>query len=494
MGRVLYDGSRLIPAPFVSIQKTYERADDGQKLGSLFTIQLSNDLVTFKGSPDSDQTLWTAGGYPPDEVVAGDSRLASALRKQEALRELFSQDGRLLEIQSNDGSQPMKCNPTVKDINIDQGSWYNVVKYTITLEANAITVNGIEIGEDDFDQYISTASESWSFETDEETPESVELNRTYRLTHTLSAKGKVHYDETGAQIREPWEQARAWVLPRLGLDSAVVFSSGVHNLPSYYGGYNHVRTSQTDKIGGNFSATEAWILASGAALEDFTVETSTNSEDGKTRVSINGSIKGLEVRNGDFQVTSSKFVNADSKWSGVYPILISRAQNYSNKTLNIIPLGSTVGKNPALGIITYGFEYDNRPSNVLTDSVSEVISLEDNFDVDAIAVIPILGRVAGPLIQDLNSHRENARTLNIEVVYDPEILNTGNIVTRFVTNNPIVKEPYKTEIQSIVDAVNPVSAGLLNNAGVAASVRKVVNQTAGWDGSRFSLNITWVWE
>lgn len=494
MGRVLYDGKRLIPAPFVTIQKSYERAEDGTKLGSLFNIQLSNDIVAFKGSPDSDQTLWTAGGYPPDETVLGDARLAAIIRKQEAIRELFSEDGLLLEIQSNDGSQPMKCNPTVKDINFEQGSWFNVCRYTITLEANTVTVNGVEIGEDSFSEFISSATESWSFETDEDTPESVQLNRVYRLSHTLTAKGKLQYDETGALTKAAWQQARDWVLPRLGLDTNIVRSSGVHNLPSYYGGYNHVRSSQTDELGGSFSVTESWILASGNALEDFTVESSTNAEDGKTVVNIAGTIRGMETKNSNFQILTTKFANGDAKWSGVYPLLISRAQNYSGKSLNIVPLSTTVGKNPALGVITYNFSYDNRPSNTISDTISEVIGLSDNFDVDAIAVIPILGRTKGPLIQDLNSHRENSRTLNIELVFDPEVVNTGNIVNRLVTNNPIVKEPYKTEIQTIVNAVNPVSAGLLNNVGDAATIRKVVNQTADWDGSRFALNITWVWE
>lgn len=494
MGRVLYGGNRLIPAPFVSIQKVYERTPDGEKIGSTFNIQLTNSMVAFKGSPASDQSLWTAGGYPPDEVVAGNARLAAIIRKQESIRELFSTDGLLLEIQSNDGSQPMKCNPIVVDINFDQGSWYNVCNYTINLQADSITVNGVAIGEDAFSEYISAATESWSFDTDEETPENIELNRIYRLSHSISATGKRHYDEDGVLVKPAWHWARDWVLPRLGIDNTMVLSSGVNNLPSYYGGYNHIRNSQTDENGGTFSVTESWILASGSALEDFTVESSTNSEDGKTSVNVAGTIRGLEVKNGNFAVTSTKFANADLKWSGVYPVLISRAQTYSNKSMNIVPLTSTVGKNPAQGVITYSYQYDNRPSNSISDTISEAISLGDSFDVDAIAVIPILGRTAGPLIQDLSSHRENTRNLNIELVFDPEVVNTGNIINRLVSNNPIVKEPYKSEIQTIVDAVNPTAAGLINNAGVAASVKKVVNQNAEWDGSRFSLNIVWVWE
>lgn len=494
MGRVMYDGKRVIPAPFVTIQKVYERLDNGEKIGSTFSIQLRNDMVAYKGSPDSDQTLWTSGGYPPDEVVSGDARLGAIIRKQEAIRELFSQDGLLLEIQSNDGSQPMKCNPIVVDINFSEGSWFTVCPYNITLQAPTVTVNGIEIGEDGFSEYISSASETWSFETDEETPENIELNRIYRLTHSISAKGKIYYDENGTLVKPAWQWARDWVLPKLGIDNVISLSSGVNNLPSYYGGFNHIRNNEVDETGGTFSCTESWIMASGSALEDFTVETSKNVDDGKTVVNINGTIRGLEVKNSNFQITSTKFANADSKWSGVYPVLINRAQTYSGKTLNIIPISTTVGKNPALGTINYGFQYDNRPSNSISDTISEIVSLSDTFDVDAIAIIPILGRTAGPLIQDLSSHKENSRTLNIELVFDPEVVNTGNIVNRLVTNNPIVKEPYKSEIQTIVDATNPVSAGLLNNNGVAATVRKVVNQQADWDGNRFALNVTWVWE
>jgi hypothetical protein len=262
MGRIIYNGQRLIPAPLATIQKRYERADDGEKVGSIFAITLSNEIVAFKGSPDKDRDFWTAGGYPADESVSGDARLAAILRKQEAIRELFSEDGKLLEIQSDDGSQPMKCNPVVIDINFNEGQWYNTCRYSISLECNTVTVNGIEIGEDDFTEYLSSTTETWSFETDEETPESVDLNKIYRLTHTLTAKGKRHYDETGTLVKSAWEQARDWVLPKLGYNSSFALSSGVNNLPSYYTGYNHVRNNEVDQRGGSFSCTETWILSS----------------------------------------------------------------------------------------------------------------------------------------------------------------------------------------------------------------------------------------
>lgn len=494
MGRVLYDGNRVIPAPFVSIQKRYDRTDDGEKIGSVFSIQLSNDLVAFAGSPASDQSLWTAGGYPADEDIGASARLGSIIRKQEALRELFSEDGKTLEIQSNDGSQPMKCNPIVVDIQFQDGPWFNVCKYTISLEASTITVNGIPISEDSFPEYISSATESWDFATDESTPESVELNRTYTLTHSLSAKGKRYYDENGILVKPAWQWARDWVITRLGFDSTIALSSGINNLPTYYGGYNHVRSNQLDENGGSFSATEAWILSSGSSLEDFNVQISTSNEDGKTSVSVDGVIRGLDERNGNFNIIRSKINNAEARWSGVQSVLLTRAQAYSGKTLNIIPLNTTIGKNPAQGTINYNFSYDNRPSNVITDSKSEVITVNDNFDIDAIAVIGILGRTAGPVIQFLNSHKENTRSLNIEVVFDPEIFNSGSITNRFVNNHPVVREPTKTEIQEIVNAVNPINAGLLNNAGVPASIKALVEQGTTWDGSRFGLNITWVWE
>ncbi len=498
MSRVNYDSKRLIPAPFVTFSKNYAKTPDGELIGSSFSIQVKGTIVVHKGSPDSNGTFWTLGGYPADEVITDDECLATIIRKQEAIRDLFSNEGRSFEVQSADGSQPMKCNPRVVSIEFAEGLWFNRCEYTIQLEADVVYVNGQAIGEDDFVQYLSEATESWSIETNEDQAESVDFNRTYRMSHSISATGKRFYDDSGALQKPAWQWARDWVVPRLGFDSSIALSSGVNNLPSYYGGFNHVRNEEIDENGGRFSVSETWIVASGNVLEDFTVETASNAADGLTSVSVQGTVTGLEVRNSQMQVTSTKYGAAEAKFSIIGDgLALQRAQLYSGQTLNALPANSTIGRNPIAGIITYNYQYDNRSSNIVTGTKSENITVSRSWDVDIIAAIPVLGRTAGPVLQPINTHQEATVAIDIQLVFGPEFAGTGtNPQTLLVTRNPGLVEPQRTQIQNIVDAVKPSNAGYLNNAGNAASVQYVRNQAENWEpkAGRYALQVEWVYE
>lgn len=482
--RVSYDNCRLIPGPLVGISKSYQTTGDGTKIGSLFNITVNGVICADKGSPTSSGTLWTLGGYPPDEVIDSDSRLGSILRKQEAIRDLFSVDGLSFEVQSADGSQPLKCNPRVLNIDFAQDIWFHRCDYTITLEADRVSIFGEPQGEDNFDNLISSAEESWSFETDENRYGSFDFESTYRLTHTLSAQGKRYYKEDGSLLQESWKNAKDWVLDRVGIDQYFVTQSGVANLPDYYKGYNHIRTSQTDELTGSFNLTESWVLSSGTAVEDFDISIQTSVSDPLKRVTVNGNITGFDERLTDMSLSSSRIDNAEDKWSSVQNLIYTRAKNYAGFDLNPVVLSSTVGKNPITGTINYGYEYDNRPPNNLTGAISESISVNDSWDVDIFASITVPGRTVGPVLQPINTKREKTRSLNLEVVFDPSVAGSGNAASRFVDNHPKNLPTQSGDIQSLVDAIKP------NGTQVFLS-----EQNDSWDGtSRYSLQISWVYE
>lgn len=504
MAKVIYDGKRIIPIRLVTIDKTYQTSEDGTRVGSVFSLTIQGTIFAFKGSPDEDGVFYTGGGfYEPDgrgsptydAGIADDARFRAIIRKQEALRGLFANEGRTLEFQSFDGSQPMKCNPRITNIVFQDGQWYDTCDYTVSCECDVLSVNGVLLGEDNFAEYIASANETWNIETLEE-PENENIPRTYRLTHTVSAKGKRFYDETGALEQAAWKWARQWVEPRLGFDSSYITSSGIRDLPSYYGGFNHVRSENIDENGGNYSITETWLLASGKALEDFTINVRSNASDGLASVSIDGTIRGLEERSADMALSTSKYTNAATKYAVASGLSLTRAQAYSGYTLNVVPLSNSISKNPAAGTINYTFEYDNRPSNLITGSKSETISIVDSFDVDVFAAIPVLGRAAGPVLQDIATHREATRSINIEAVFGPELAGNGTIASRIQTNHPRFKSPQKDDLQDIVNAAHPVLSSLPNNLGVAATEAFVADQNFTWEPTtgRMSLSITWVYE
>lgn len=498
--RVLYDGSRIIPAPFVNISKNYQTTGDGEKIGATFQIQLIGTLVAFKGSPTSSGTWWVAGGYPPDsrtepsysENIDTDSRLAAILRKQESLRVLFASDGKQLEIQSADGSAPLRCNPRVISIDFSNDIWFDRCQYTVNLEADVVTVDGLSLGEDSFDPYISSAQENWSFETNEE-PEELEIPRTYRVTHTISAAGKRFFDSANNLQKPAWQQARDWVLPRLGFDSTIALSSGVNNLPSYYQALNHVRSENVGENDGTYSVTETWVLASGNVIEDFNIESTTDLRGGLTSVNIAGSVRGFESRDANMNVTQSKWEAAEARWPAVQGMAFSRAQSYSGTSLNSLALNTSVGRNPVAGTINYTFSFDNRPTDLFTGTLSESISVNDTFGNKNVATVFVLGRSYGPVLQDLGTYQPSTRALSIELVFGPQ---GGTAIDRFRTNHPRNDATISNELNTLLGVLEPVNAGMGNNVGVAATYSRVIRQNESWDPSngRYSYQLEWIYE
>ena len=487
MSKIYYgaDSSRLIPAPLVNISKTYTKSGDGEIIGKIYTLTITGTIIAWMGSPYSDGTFYTGSDYPDNEVVDTQNRLAAIQRKQEGIRSLFSVDGEKLEIQTAGGLTSVRCYPRIVDINFSEGVWHDKCEYTITLECDEL-LGGAFSEEDTFNQYISNASEEWSIDTNEESAEEFGVPRTYTLSHSISAQGKRFYDTTGL-TKESWEQAKTFVLSKLGFDSQMVLSSGVLNLPSYYNGFNHSRNENVNKKDGSYSVTETWILASGSATEVFNVSTSDELESVYKKVNIEGTITGYDVRDSNLNITTGKWANAETKYNQISGLTLTRAQYFSGETLNISSLSETVGKNPMNGTIEYRFEYDTRPSNLISGARSEVISIADNIGGENFASVFVLGRTKGPVLQGLDTKPVNTRNLNIELVVEPETGTAQELLnSKKPSNNPL----YATDIQNVINAAKPIP-----NIG-SATIMFQDQPQENWDikNFRYSYNTTWTFE
>lgn len=440
---VIYDGKKIIPAPFASYYKEYQTTEDGTVVGSNYVITLKGTIVAHRGSPKTDGSFWELSDYPPDEDISLDAKLGAILRKQEALRGLFSRQGRTLEFQSVSGSPPLKCNPRFQRIDFQEGgqgrvSWVDKCDYTATFLADVLYVNGTVVSEDtgDLATYkIARASENWAIETADE------RLGTYRLTHSIAAVGKRFYDEDGNLQREAWEQARLYVLNKvgLGLVPARMEATGVLNA-SELQAFNYLRTQSIDELGGSFQVTETWVCYNPGdeppATHEYTVNTRTTPE-GRVTVTIDGSITGLEQRdNSTHALIASRWTNAQSKWADhVEPSLYATAVSISGAALNTEVLNKSVGRNPISGTITYNYEFDNRPSPDIDGALSESITISNDNAADLYATIPVLGRLAGPVLQNIGTKTVKRRTIAIEVVkrakaqgYTPTAPSTNSIV------------------------------------------------------------------
>lgn len=440
--RVSINGNMLVPVQTVSIDKTYDRSEDGTKLGSRFNFTIDGTLIAHKGSPrtSGDPTLtdpqwaglngafWVYPDAPTDEDRGNIVPFNALMDKQEHLRLLCATDGQTLEIQSSDGSPPIKAAIKINSLSFPAGNWVEVMPYTIQCEADLVLGQFVTgDGEDDFEQFITSASENWNLEFNQ--PENAQQQYTYRLTHTITAHGKTHWDFDGTIPIPAWQSAKAWCLQRLGYDSTIAAASGVIDLQNYTP-RNHLRTETPDELGGNYSITESWVLATGAAVEDFTVTSNSAISDPIRRVSIEGSIQGLDYVN----YTSTGILLLESKWqaaSGYFAqisgLLYERAYVYSQaaqfpRALNMVPAATQINRNPVAGTINYSYQFDTRRPICLSSNpniLSENITIADDGLTNTIAIISVLGRAAGDILQDTRTFGHRSRTMTVDLITIP---------------------------------------------------------------------------
>lgn len=399
-------------------------------------------------------------------------------------------------------------------------------------------------------RFIQDYSEDWSLEVDEgqserydkqvNPNEDVFLPRTYRISHTISAVGKKHYfdpnvgidlnsdqykDSNGDLIpgvedgtMPAWVQAKKFVQERLNYGNASgaypnVFGQigkGTVSLVKAYKGYNHVITESVDMAGGTYTATETWVMASGNALENWSASINSSLSTPFVSVSIDGSVRGLsEYTPSGYHVqerndSNSKnygvrtgFENAQLKYneisnSGKYGFIsdiYKRANNLVSVELNSSPNSITLGTNEFTGEITYSLAFDNRPTNIISGVLSEQINVNDTYPGDVFAVIPVIGRPTGPILQYIGGRTEYKRDVSISLVVDYTKLPYGKTRNPLLLKKPSIVEPTATQIADLLAELSPAKEPGIRKYFINAP-------TESWnpkDGS-YTFNISWTYE
>lgn len=318
MARVIYDGKAIIPAPLVQVTKDYIRTQDGTKISALWGIELTGTALPFRGSPSGNfvsptGAFWTLAGDPPDETFAdNDGAFSSLVKKEEALRYLFSFDGQLLELYAGASPATIRCNPRVVSVEFSSGQWVDRLEYSIRLEADWVQIAGLaKSTEDTFEvELISDGQEKWSF--NEVTGQSGVIQE---VSHTITAQGILGYDATGLPYSgagetaggEAWKHAKTWCDNRvLGfVDPDVMLA--VLGVTGLIGG-SYVKSSSMGELDGEYSVTEEWVLSP----QNYFIEKSfsyNRNRDGVISVDYDGKIMGLE----DGEATGGPLAIANAK-------------------------------------------------------------------------------------------------------------------------------------------------------------------------------------
>lgn len=486
---------------------------------------------------------------PPKQKVPKPE--AAIFSKQRALRALFAQDGQRVEITDifDDTGATITCYPRTVSVDFTEGQYVTRCDFTIVLEAdyllrgidpNAMFVDyegtfansglrGTDIAietllNNNDTAFVETYSEDWSIEADDQAGESVDNPITYRISHSLTATGKTVYgpDLIGAdynyhtsptqKLNVPaWEQAKRFVQKRLSNGGSGIaypnilgqIGSGTVNLVNSYGGYNHIRTEQINVTDGTYSVSENWILSSGTSNETYNMSVSTSNSDPFISVQIDGSIKGLrsisptDFGNPAVVAASGAYANALKKYNqvsnsgkfGLTSDIYKRANNLVAVELNSQPVSTSLAINQYNGEITYSLSFNNRPTNIISGVLAESISVNDTYPGDIFAIIPVLGRATGPILQYIGGRTEYKRDVSINLTMDYTKIPYGNKRNTLLLKKPSLVEPTASQIASLINELSPK-----NEPGVRKYFISPPSESWNPKEGTYSFNVSWTYE
>lgn len=459
---------------------------------------------------------------------------------------------RIKSINFTEGIYINKCDYTI-ELEADTLYTYGAVDAEGNRDvSNYIIYNSI-LGdnEDDFLQtlgnaYIKDFSENWSVDTDESsdeivTPFGVTLPRKYSVSHSISATGKDHYHpyfgdnlegtgntdtdhgtHTSSDFVERLDastQARKFIETRLAWNIDVV-NSIIRNyvgptlwnsigaglaayVMTYYKGFDHQRTENVDSSAGSYSINDTWVLRyDDGEREETKIAVSTNTGDPFVRVSINGTIKGqsnasANISGGVGVDGLTAWQNTLARWNtisnngqfGVGCILYKRCNNAVAVQLNSAPLSIAVDTNERASEIGFSIEFDNRPTNFISNTLSESINVSDTYPGDVFSVIPVIGRPTGPILQYIGGRTEYKRSVSINLQMDYTNVAYSNDRRQLMLLKPSINNPQAGELAAVLKQLSPA-----NEPGIRKYFINPPNeQWSPKDGS-YTFNIEFTYE
>ena len=394
--------------------------------------------------------------------------------------------------------------------------------------------------------FVEDYNEEWSIETDEGSGETGGPNgdnafnyipNTYIVTRTISATGRVVYDGEVTPVKvEAWEEARKFIKKKLLTDTPIgypgykgsatgYFAHDILNLDLGYNAFDHTRTENINKQAGVVTVTETWVLLKGVAASetyDLSVESSTDSP--FVTVNINGTIRGHTSlpatsdyyggKNPNNTSLANKAENALTKYfqisnDGRYGMgshIFKRAKAASAINLNPQPISISTSRNDFTGEISYALQFDNRPRNIISEAMKESIQVNDTYPGDIYAVIPVIGRPTGPVLQYIGGRTEYKRDVSIELIFDytdidnytPASYAETNTVTSEEIKNlraaltmtkPSLVQPVRKQLGTLIKSLSPLSEPNIRKCFLNPPVEN-------WSPreGRYSISLSWVYE
>ena len=460
-------GGVVGPMPRYSISRENLSTGDGTFMGTKFTINVTGTAVI--QSVDDGQDI-TIKGQRQSRVMG------EGLTLMQVLREEFPNQGTgKLEISPYGGLSNIMVFDDAKLLSVDlpeqneESAGVQTLEYSFTFEAYEEDSNNTNTGTTGRpvkpSYKLSSVDESWElseadgffYDFDIPTDENNTLRKTYTLSHTVSATGLKKYERPGviATDGEAFRQAVLWVKTRLVSDPRVEIIEDLMgdetffkskflpiemNMPGKtddlgfnlkegtppYKGYNHTRSVSSDQNIGSYSVTDTWVISqenfeSTHSLE-FNFEGGASAE-GST-VTATATFQGLSTLTSD-NTKIDKYAGALKAFNIVKPLIPTLAEKAYKDSQGQFALrtdinsSESVGHNKVSGTVTYSVSFNDYELPKIANAVSENVTISYNNDrgeQKLIAILQVIGRAGGPIVQDIQTTQIRSRTIAVDAV------------------------------------------------------------------------------
>ena len=431
-----YGNYTFSPVPLVNISKEINKADGGQVFGTSYSMTLNGQLTP---------------------LPTGTNGISNVTHQQELLKLAFAAtgEGKLFQVK-NCGSPILECFPKIRSIDFAEGNWVDFCDFTLELEydyelaSGTFPQDGPKAGSGIAPPLVQSADESWSIEKNEQNFYDFSIvpsgqSESYRevqqasfnISHSISAVGKRRIEHNNV-IKEAWQEASGYVVPKLGFDYAVVGNAGgaiCFNKDEMVVG-NHIRSVNFSELGGSYEVEESWtvypssVWTSGinalGVSDVWEINVENSYENSLTTVTINGTIEGSESgvycnHTGSYQVLESKYDSALGYFNQVADaIFYNRAFYFGTglayRPINPEPKTKSLGHSPSNGTITYNYSFDDRPGVCIEGARTTSLSVNDTNPTDIFAELTVLGRSNGPVIQSMGTTTSRKREVSLDAV------------------------------------------------------------------------------
>lgn len=426
------DGGGVGPFPRYSISREELTTGDGTYINSKFTININGTAVL-----KSDQQQRVTQSGERQERVQGESIIKLQFNRNKwpmtGVGKLAIEaygGGNFSDIVFNDARLVSLEIPEQ-----NESAGVQNLEYSFTFEAyddDSTTTNDGLLADVDPTYCLSTVSENWEVSPSEQVQgTSSTPTKTFNITHTVSATGLRKFKtSTGAAAYEKgsWQEAKSWCDNRVSDSPPDTITTDLvgntmptfdpqlgYTLTKYY---NHIRTVSSDIGEGSYSITDTWIASNSAkkATLDLEISAENSQEAPVDTVTVTGTITGLDTDTATSS-TSSKYTNAKTELATVESAVFSLAQAAYNGggILSSTEISKSVSHNQTTGVITLSITYNDLVTTI-TGAISEELTVSYSGQDDVFAIIGVIGRADGPIIQDMATKTEEKESVSFDIV------------------------------------------------------------------------------